>query len=102
MSGICPESGAARIRRRPSVQSVRHPESRFGCSYRTQGAGRIMGWKEKRPRVGAVVLADGGGGENRTRVRKHSTVRTTCLVASFGSRPIDAGGQAATGPVTLL
>ena len=58
--------------------------------------------EEKRRREGAVRLGDGGGGENRTRVRKHSTVGTTCLVASFGSRPPVAGGQATVGPVTLL
>ena len=28
----------------------------------------------------AVIVVSGGGGENRTRVRKHSTVGTTCLV----------------------
>jgi len=50
----------------------------------------------------AVILRFGGGGENRTRVRKTSTVGTTCLVASFGSRLPDAGGQAAGKPVTLL
>jgi len=57
---------------------------------------------EKRPLAAAVVVRDGGGGENRTRVRKPSTVGTTCLVASFGSRFPDAGGQAAGKPVTLL
>jgi len=61
-----------------------------------------MTQKRKRPRVGAVIAAGGGGGENRTRVRKHSTVGTTCLVAPFGSRPPAADGRAAGEPATLL
>ena len=42
----------------------------------------------KRPRWGAVILEFGGGGENRTRVRRHYTVRTTCLVSSFALAPL--------------
>ena len=49
--------------------------------------GGTMTQTKKQPRVGAVIAAVGGGGENRTRVRKRSTVRTTCLVASLCSRP---------------
>jgi hypothetical protein len=41
----------------------------------------------------------GGGGENRTRVRKPYTVRTTCLAWSFGSRLASAGRQADAQPV---
>ena len=33
-----------------------------------------------------IGLVNGGGGGNRTRVRKSSTVRTTCLAWLFGSR----------------
>src|SRR4029079_4923251 len=56
----------------------------------------------KRPLAAAVMVRDGGGGENRTRVRKPSTVGTTCLVSSFGSRLPVAHGQAAGKPVTLV
>jgi hypothetical protein len=66
-------------------------------------AGFVRGTEnEKRPLAAAVLVEVGGGGENRTRVRKPSAVGTTCLVSSFGSRSPDAGGQAAGEPVTLL
>ena len=41
----------------------------------------------------------GGGGGNRTRVRKPYTARTTCLARSFGSRLAPAGRQADAQPV---
>ena len=44
----------------------------------------------------------GGGGRNRTAVRRRSTVRTTCLVASLCSHPGAVDGQTAHEPVTLL
>ena len=47
----------------------------------------------------AVPFLIGGGGGNRTRVRKPSTVRTTCLAWSFGSRLAPAGRQAGAQPV---
>ncbi len=40
----------------------------------------------------------GGGGGNRTRVRKPCTVRTTCLASPFGSRLAPAGGRADAQP----
>jgi hypothetical protein len=61
-----------------------------------------MNQKEKRPHAEAVILGFGGGGENRTRVRKRSTVRTTCLVKSLCSHPDTVDGQTMAGPVTLL
>ena len=51
---------------------------------------------------GAVAVVAGGGGENRTRVRKHSTVGTTCLASSLTSHSSQADGQAQEEPVTLL
>ena len=51
-----------------------------------------------------VALLFGGGGGNRTRVRKSSTVRTTCLAWLFGSRlapanrQVDAWPAASTDP----
>src|SRR3989441_11948356 len=42
---------------------------------------------------------DGGGGGNRTRVRKSSAVRPTYLAWSFGSRLAPAGRQADAQPV---
>ncbi len=65
-------------------------------------ASAAMDRERKRPRSGAVILWFGGGGENRTRVRKRSTVRTTCLVASLCSHPRTVDGQTARGPVTLI
>src|SRR5436190_5449953 len=41
----------------------------------------------------------GGGGGNRTRVRKSSAVRPTYLAWSFGSRLAPAGRQAGAQPV---
>ena len=41
----------------------------------------------------------GGGGGNRTRVRKPYTAGTTCLAWSFESRPAPAGRQADAWPV---
>ena len=41
----------------------------------------------------------GGGGGNRTRVRKPSTVRSTCLAWLFGSRLAPANRQAGAQPV---
>src|SRR5712691_10543261 len=41
----------------------------------------------------------GGGGGSRTRVRKPSAVRPTCLAWSFGSRLAPAGRQADARPV---
>src|SRR5260370_19427951 len=41
----------------------------------------------------------GGGGGNRTRVRKSSAVRSTYLAWSFGSRLAPAGRQAGAQPV---
>src|SRR5258705_11498401 len=43
--------------------------------------------------------SDGGGGGNRTRVRKSSAVRPTYLAWSFGSRLAPAGPQAGAQPV---
>src|SRR5437667_3441245 len=40
-------------------------------------------YERKRPRLEAVILKSGGGGGDRTRVRKHYTVGTTCLASSF-------------------
>ena len=45
--------------------------------------------------VGCLI---GGGGGNRTRVRKSSTVRTTCLAWLFGSRLAPANRQAGAQP----
>src|SRR5258707_2120149 len=42
---------------------------------------------------------NGGGGGNRTRVRKSSAVRPTYLAWSFGSRLAPAGRQADAQPV---
>ena len=56
--------------------------------------------EKKRPREGAVILYVGGGGGNRTRVRKRYTVGTTCLATSLCSRPGATDGQATPGPVT--
>ena len=46
-----------------------------------------------------VAFLFGGGGGNRTRVRKPSTVRTTCLAWSFESRLAPANRQADAQPV---
>ena len=46
----------------------------------------------------AAVSRNGGGGGNRTRVREHYAVRTTCLARSFGSRLAPAGRQADARP----
>ena len=43
--------------------------------------------------------SNGGGGGNRTRVRKSSAVRPTYLAWSFGSRLAPAGRQADAQPV---
>ena len=48
---------------------------------------------------GKTKKGDGGGGENRTRVRKPSTVRTTCLAWLFESRLAPANRQAGAQPV---
>ena len=47
----------------------------------------------------AALRFFGGGGGNRTRVRKPYTARTTCLARSFGSRFAPAGRQADAQPV---
>src|SRR6185295_19026797 len=47
----------------------------------------------------AAALENGGGGRNRTAVRKPYTARTTCLARSFGSRLAPAGRQADAQPV---
>ena len=72
------------------------------CKNPRKHAGTVAIGREKAPTENSWGFNSGGGGENRTRVRKHSAVRTTCLVASFVSRPDTADGQAAAGPVTLL
>ncbi len=59
------------------------------------------GDKEK-PAEAGLRVGVGGGGENRTRVRKRSTVRTTCLVASLCSHLRTVDGQTAREPVTLI
>jgi hypothetical protein len=58
--------------------------------------------KETAPGKGAVIVEFGGGGGNRTRVRKRYTVGTTCLATSFCSRPGATDGQATPEPVTLI
>src|SRR5690606_5711127 len=55
--------------------------------------------QEKTPTENGWGFIIGGGGGNRTRVRKSSTVRTTCLAWSFGSRLAPAGRQAGAQPV---
>src|SRR5882672_2637671 len=59
--------------------------------------------KEKRRLYGrpwtALDWCSGGGGGNRTRVRKSSAVRPTYLAWSFGSRLAPAGRQADAQPV---
>jgi len=45
-----------------------------------------------------IGYCNGGGGGNRTRVRKPSTVRTTCLAWLFGSRLASANRQADAQP----
>jgi len=57
---------------------------------------------KKSPREAGPIVRVGGGGENRTRVRERSTVRTTCLVESLCSRPDATDRQATAGPVTLI
>src|SRR6266481_3486014 len=46
-----------------------------------------------------IERRSGGGGGNRTRVRKSSAVRPTYLAWSFGSRLAPAGRQAGAQPV---
>jgi len=92
--GAC-ASHATRVQRVQSIANV--------AKIALARAGFVRGTEnEKRPLAAAVLVEVGGGGENRTRVRKPSAVGTTCLVSSFGSRSPDAGGQAAGEPVTLL
>ena len=54
------------------------------------------------PRCVSLLLLYGGGGGNRTRVRKRYTVGTTCLATSLCSRPGATDGQATPEPVTLI
>src|ERR671933_272560 len=50
-------------------------------------------------KINTLICSNGGGGENRTRVRRPSTVRTTCLAWLFGSRLASANRQADARPV---
>ncbi len=43
----------------------------------------------------------GGGGGNRTRVRKHYSQASTCVDCLLIVRPRDAGNQAARNPISL-
>ena len=58
--------------------------------------------KKTAPFGGRFTAAVGGGGRNRTAVRKRSTVRTTCLVESFCSRPDAIDRQTTAKPVTYF
>ena len=74
--------------------AIRHPSGRALLT----GLGEpTFGIKKNGRLAAAVTVHRGGGGENRTRVRKHSTVGTTCLVSSLCSHPHTADGQAELG-----
>lgn len=61
------------------------------CEYRGKS-------RKKSQPIGVGILANGGGGENRTPVRKSYTAGTTCLARSSGSRLAPAGRQADARP----
>src|SRR6266446_6124993 len=71
----------------PSSGPVRRPKS------------TPMFARRERCREGGLFSLVGGGGGSRTRVRKSSAVRPTCLAWSFGSRLAPAGRQADARPV---
>jgi len=80
-----------------------HDMKQFMSRVRSSPASR--GFSSRKPhqkpraaRRQPLVLFGGGGG-NRTRVRKPYTARTTCLARSFGSRLAPAGRQADAQPV---
>ena len=85
-----PASAAADVRRHIDRNPAVAPRP-AGSLLAAQTARAIQNW---------TALLFGGGGGNRTRVRKPYTARTTCLARSFGSRPAPAGRQADAWPVT--